>query len=176
MADRCDEIADRFDDQVVTKPEFKFWREAANASAFASLIGARLVRLHDGERPDFAVNRDGLWEQFELTEALQPGRRRGDEYKAPDHNSSKFDPYNDWVRRRQAIPEALKASIHRKTSRIYQDGCNLLIYLNLGTYGHWREDIEADIQRECAPALKQFKQVWVLWDGSAIEVSSGSDG
>ncbi|WP_428061702.1 hypothetical protein [Brevundimonas sp.] len=171
MSAVCEEISDITGDYVLTQPGTQFWRDAFIGAKFGGAQGYDLARLCAGERPDIELLRDGIWHEFEITEADDPERKRGKEYAAQRlSDQSIADPEEAWQKRRQAVPEALNRIVAKKMALPYSPECSLLIYLNLSTYGCWKNEILRDIQTECQPALRKFKQVWVLWDGSFIPV------
>lgn len=63
---------------------------------------------------------------------------------------------------------ALETAVKKKVSKNYDPASRrrvgLVIYLNLGTYGEWRDDIEVQIFKKTRPASSVFQDVWVLWD------------
>lgn len=133
-------------------------------------IGARSLRINpkDHKGPDFDFRlRNGRGISFQETRADFDGREIAREHRgwAAAGGSARPDPVEDWQARRREIGPAISRAIELKASKKYPPQTRLLIYLNLGTYGTWREEIEADIVRFCAPGLRWFSSVWVLWEG-----------
>jgi hypothetical protein len=132
--------------------------------------GARALRLRpEGKlEPDIDIRlRNGRVLSFQKTIADIEGRKMGKEHRDWVRSGGKprHDPVGNWWTRRQQVGPALTRAIGRKAAEGYPPETRLLIYLNLGTYGTWRDEIEADIVRFSAPGLQWFASVWVLWDG-----------
>jgi hypothetical protein len=104
-------------------------------------------------------------------EADLDGRRRGDEYR--DWAKNKFvaraDPSDAWEKRRDEFPFAIERVVRKKVEKKqagkYDDTVSLLIYVNLGTYGLWREELELALIERTRLAADQFHSVWAWWDG-----------
>lgn len=154
----------------LTSPRNQIFLDAWIAAEFAKRASSELVCLIKDDWPDFQVSKEGLVRTFESVEADMPGRRRGDEYKGwkksnyrPEH-----DKIENWRARRDAIPQALDTVVQKKIEKNYDSSSlqsvGLVIYLNLGTYGEWRGDIEIEIFEKTRPAASVFQDVWVLWD------------
>src|SRR5207249_4187366 len=103
----------------------------------ATALGAKQVRLCPGERPDFELMFDEETWQYEVTEADMPGRRRGDESTTP---VVEFDPVEDWRKRFEAIPVSLKSVVGKKLEKNYNPDISLVVYVNLGSYGAYRNE------------------------------------
>ena len=95
-------------DYLLTDPRAGFYRDAFCAELFATLVGADLVRLVDGERPDFQISVAGSELEFEVTEADMPGRKRGQEVQERRKRRVPGEPfvedfsYEDWLTPEQA--------------------------------------------------------------------------
>ena len=156
---------------------YSFWapgtgwlRDAIAAKWFAEKTAAKLVGLIPGAQPDFEVQyRNGTRLQFEATLADMPARKMArDERIAWDKNETvRTDTGRDWSTRRKAIPEALETASKRKAHKaergLYPSDTNLLIYLNLGTYDRWRDEIELELVEHTKLARPHFRSIWVLW-------------
>lgn len=154
--------------EYFNNPRHQWLRDAWIAHTFARHTGAARLRLAgNGDWPDFCVELDdGRRISCEATEADLPDRRRGNEYKVWQQNGYKprHDPEADWRKRRDAIPVALDRAVVAKLAKGYPRGvAALVIYLNLGTYDEWREEIEPEIVAHTERALTCFSSVWVLW-------------
>lgn len=158
---------------------YDFWasgmawlRDAWCARTFAELTSAKVVGLVTDQRPDFEVGyRNGLHLRFEVTCADLPGRKIALEEKR-DWDAgitTRLDPGKNWKVRRQAIPAALEAASVRKKRKalkgLYPPKTNLLIYLNLGTYDNWRDEIEVELVEHTSVVRPYFNSIWVLWSG-----------
>lgn len=152
------------------RPQNQWLRDAYLASTFSEHVHPRLVRLVDESlsRPDFEVQlRNGRSLLIEATEADLPGRRRHDEYRDAKAKGYplRHDPGEKWKERRDAIPSAVAAAVQRKIWKVYPPDTSLLIYVNLGTYGLWRDEIEKEIRENASLAQAKFKSVWAIWSG-----------
>ena len=103
----------------------------------------------------------GAVKNVEVTIALMPGRKMGEEYKLA--TGIEFDPVEDWLARADAIPEALENAISRKIAKCYGSSAWLVVYLNLNDYGIRQQQTElviAQLKRRHAHA---FDGLFVLW-------------
>jgi hypothetical protein len=162
--------------------KLSWFRDVYCAKKCASLMGVRRLRLspQDEKSADFEVQlRNGEVLPFQTTVADSEGRKIGLEYQdwrdegyPPSHDSGE-----DWWRRRLEIAPALLRAVAKKApkpSRRYSPDMRLLIYLNLGTYDSWREEIELEIATCAAPAALWFRSVWVLWSGRLYRCAPNS--
>jgi hypothetical protein len=100
-----------------TNPRLQWLRDAWIADSFARAIGAHQVRLPEELWPDFEIRcSDGSIIQYEATEAMEPGRKRGDEYRAWQSNGWKIRHVSQdkLEARRDAIPLALRTAVKTK--------------------------------------------------------------
>lgn len=171
--DCCIEQVNRGSQRVdFWSPQSQWLRDAYHAERFAALTSARAVRLFEGSAPDFEVRYNGgLTLAVESTLADLPDRKIAEERRvwADAGRPLQADPVEDWKSRRNAVSSALAASISKKEKKYdegaYSIGTILLIYLNLGTYDQWREEIERDIASTAALCNRKFRSIWVLWSG-----------
>ena len=146
---------------------------AADVCAARSCTRARLV---SSDPPDFELKSSNSTERWELTELIEQGRRRGDEYLVAEHLASRHqslvedDPYEDWVHRVQQIPELLKAAVRRKVKKQYPSDVGLMIYVNIDGYGILRPETERAFKQLTAPAGKNFRRVAILWEGRLYDL------
>jgi hypothetical protein len=99
---------------------------------------------------------------------MEPGRRRGDEYRIWQSKGWKHRHVSQekLEKRRDAIPIALRAAVLTKVNKHYPKGASLVIYLNISSH-FWDDDaipILADLTKD---AFGPFDAVWVLWSGRA---------
>jgi hypothetical protein len=146
------------------------FREGFAAIRCARNIGARSLRINpeDAKEPDIDIKlRSGGVISFQETIADLEGRQMAKEHRdwAAAGRAPRPDPVKDWWARRQEVGPAITRAIDLKSAKKYPPQTRLLIYLNLGTYETWRDEIEADIVRFSAPGLQWFASVWVLWEG-----------
>lgn len=144
----------------------EFLRDAWTAAEFGRLRGANRVRIIDETRPDFELELAGKVEAFEAVEALDPTRRRGDEFRDPTLRV-KDDPIEDWIARAGQAPEWLKAACGKKAAKGYDRSTNLVIYLNLSEYGIRQREVEGSFAEATASVATCFNTVWILWQQRA---------
>ncbi len=110
---------------------------------------------------DFDLDVNGVSHAFQVTEVMEPGRRRGDEYR----QGTPAVRADDWSRGTQLGPTWVRAAIEKKLQKQYAGAgqLNLLAYLN---FGAWEQQY-VDIRRECADVSKHFASVWLL-NGNAM--------
>ena len=74
-----------------------------------------------------------------------------------------MDPYENWVRRANAIPTALADGIKKKKGKLYPQSTELFVYLNIGEYGIRQKEIEAVIRALLAEPVVPFAAIHVRW-------------
>jgi hypothetical protein len=94
---------------------------------------------------------------FQVTEVQQPGRRRGDEYRQPEHLRPGHD---DLSVGSQLGPQWVREGIEKKIAKNYADvrGLNLLAYLNFPA----SEQQYIELRSVCETAASHFGSVWLL--------------
>jgi hypothetical protein len=118
------------------RPELAFLRDAWVIAKFLKWRPHKRARLSSREE----AWPDGLFESacgvvnIEVTEAFEPGRRRGEQFK-PEAPRVRHDPVEDWVRRAEQIPAALEKAITDKAAKRYSSPFTLLVYLNINEWG-----------------------------------------
>lgn len=161
--------------------------EAHAAAKFAKLRGAELLRLSPKDPPDFEVEYScGRTEGYELTEAIEPGRRRGDEYKYeaqecenPDGITVVDFPEDEWAKVGDVLPiltertAAKVDGLRKRRKRGLTTSYGLAIYLNFRFFPAEPDEVAA-VTEAFHPGTEigkdEFPSVWVLWDGKAYEV------
>jgi hypothetical protein len=143
---------------------YKFVREAMTLNTYADL-NSEVMALRLGNDPPDGWLRlsSGVEIPVELTEALEPGRKRNDEYKgraAPE--AVEYDPKT----RIQTIEKQLDNAIKNKVEK-YSPRPALIVYLNMGAYSRPRHEVEAAIARRKANYQSKFNGLHVLWQGQA---------
>jgi hypothetical protein len=98
---------------------------------------------------------------IEITEVLEEGRRRGEEYRKDEQPQD--GAAEDWRKRALAIPGQLEKAIERKVRKGYGKKCALVIYLNMGTYGVLQKETESAIAAIKAKYASDFLEICVLW-------------
>lgn len=143
-------------------------RNAWVATRLACVSLADAVRLGRDQWPDYEARIGQTIQQYEITEADMPGRRRGDEYKSLAARSAegpilKPDPVENWIARAEQAPIALRLAAKAKAKKGYPRSARLVIYLNIGEYDIRHNEIEAAMPDSTVSAREAFSQVWVLW-------------
>ncbi len=153
-----------------------FWRDAWIAERYAVLSGADEVRLlHPLPFPDFAVRKAGVTRNFEATEAMRPGRRRGDEYRdglerrCQGKSIARLHPESDWLTPQSAF-EILKLRSENKAAKPYAKNCGLVIYLNESDYDTQSNKIASVFSEATEAAGRKFESVTVLWSNQLYQV------
>ncbi|MBR0882734.1 hypothetical protein ABIF65_007915 [Bradyrhizobium japonicum] len=129
----------------------------AELSKHRPLESVRLSEQHDAEVKDQTGTFD-----VEVTEVLEPGRKRGDEYRsgAPQVTHSAFDPNLG-----ETIATALADGIKKKAEKNYAAKPLLLVYLNISTGGKFSDEVETKINELKAQYADKFREICVLWAG-----------
>ncbi|KAA0124288.1 hypothetical protein CIW48_08145 [Methylobacterium sp. P1-11] len=125
---------------IFRTPAWSFWRDAWIIGRFADLIGADRAQLTSQieQYPDGRVRTATGILEVEATEALMPGRKRANEY-APDAPDILHDPQEEWDRRLDTLPSVLDRVICKKVGNRYGLRPTLVVYLNIGAYGSYRD-------------------------------------
>jgi len=145
-----------------------FLRDAFVASEVASACYAKKVRLITADRPDFELETTAGFEPFEATEAFEPGRRRGLEYRnIAGELELEEDPGEDWFRRGRAGIQWLRLAAQNKAKNAkdgkYGHGVNLAIYLNMNEFDVLHNEVLSKFPAATNSAKDFFKTVLVLW-------------
>ena len=142
---------------------YKFAREAMTLAEFVKLstniTDARLgndppdgwVRLTTGE--ELAV---------EVTEVLEFGRKRGDEYRENQMAAVDHVTDEELDARIQSIEPQLEKAIESKVGK-YESNPTLLIYLNIVDHERAEKEVEAAIDRQKAEHKGSFADIHVIW-------------
>lgn len=138
-----------------------FLLDAIPIAAFAkhrAVQSVRLVRqrerLNDGQ---FRSANETI--DIEVTEILDPGRKRGDEYRCEAEQSVRhFDPQLG-----ETIAHQLAKGIKKKADKGYTTTPLLLVYLNILGGGRLGDEIEIAIERLRVEHANAFREICVLW-------------
>jgi hypothetical protein len=138
----------------------EMWCAAHFARAYARYVHPCAVVIDDVDSQtdvDFELELNSTCHPFQVTEVMELGRRRGDEYRHGDPAGARADDIEsgiahgaDWVR----------AALENKLARGYAGvgNLNLLAYLNFAgrnqEYVHLRE--------VCGDVARRFASVWLL--------------
>jgi hypothetical protein len=148
------------DNQFKRQPGLSFFREAIIAADFAKALNCEFVRLCDGSRPDFATCKNGIENAFELVEAMEKDRKRGNE----DWTVIRPIPLCEWHKAAEMIPRQLREMVKKKVGKKYPSReFGLMIYLNICTFGLRQKEVEADFHAATELAKDQFNEVWIAW-------------
>jgi len=153
---------------LFTKPNINFLFDALVLAEFVKLRPVEQVRLAGTreEWPDGFVGNQKAFENVEVTEIMEPGRKRGDEYRRMvDNSKSPPDRPEDWRARAAKIPAALEAGIMKKVQKNYGTKPLLLVYLNIGDYGLMQGETKAAIAELKARYSGSFREIWIIWQG-----------
>jgi hypothetical protein len=138
----------------------EMWCAAHFARAYARYVRPCAVLIDDVDIQtdvDFDLELDGMCHPFQVTEVMEPGRRRGDEYRNGDPVGARADDIEtgtalgaNWVR----------AALENKLARGYAgvNKLNLLVYLNFA--GRNQEYVH--LRNVCGDAAMRFASAWLL--------------
>jgi hypothetical protein len=152
-----------FREAVFKQAGLVFFRDAWVAGRVATYLRPKRVRLCSNVRPDFELDLDGEIKKYEVTEADEPGRKRGDE---PIKSVVEPDPVEAWRERFEAIRPAVTAVIVKKTKKLYAADTQLVIYVNLGCYGAYLDEGIEVLRNATEPAKDHFREVFTYWEGN----------
>jgi hypothetical protein len=161
---KVDELADLVNsEELFNSPAAKFLQDAMVLATFVNYRATEKVHLVE-EKEQWPDGQTGTPEKpidVEVTEVLEKGRRRGDEYR------KKFRPSDgkpeDWRNRALTIPRQLEEAIQRKIDKAYARKCTLVIYLNMSNYGILQQETETRITEVKANYPDKFTEICVLW-------------
>jgi hypothetical protein len=126
----------------------------------ATIVAARM-----GDDPPDAFVRfaDGKDQEAEITEVLEPGRKRGDEYRRGGAALSTFLPKAERIPRAEEIIRQLEKAVESKSGK-YGFKPNLLIYLNFPHHEETQALIQAGIENLRSKYADEFRQIYVVTD------------
>lgn len=105
---------------------------------------------------DFYLEVGSVLHPFQVTEALEPGRRRGDEYANAVPGATTLE---DWSAGTDHGPEWIESAISKKLARYGKvSDLNLLVYVNFPTY----ELPYAAVSAKCTAVASHYASVWLL--------------
>jgi hypothetical protein len=146
---------------LFNKRDLQWYREALTLVDYSALVAPHRIRLSSESRPDaYAIWRTGSSTPIEITEVMEPGRKRGQEYRGD--RGWRFDPVVDWHKRINSIPSALREGIQKKERHGYAQGTVSLVYLNISGQGIRQAETEDAIRAIVAGASK-FAAIDVIW-------------
>jgi len=138
----------------------EIWCAAHFARAYSSYVHACNVLIDDTDVQtdvDFELELAGTIHPFQVTEVMEPGRRRGDEYRDDAPSGARADDIELGTR---MGAEWVRTALERKLSKNYaaMDRLNLLTYLNFA--GRNQEYVA--LRHACLEVSKRFASVWLL--------------
>lgn len=137
----------------------KFLREAMVLAEYAKLRDdLDFVRL--GEDPPDGWLRSTEDVPVEITEVIEPGRKRGDEYR--EDKIDQPEMVEDLQARIERIEPSLENVIRAKVGK-YANNPMLLVYLDIVDHGRAQKDIELVIANQKAEYGNSFREVCVIW-------------
>jgi|HubBroStandDraft_2_1064218.scaffolds.fasta_scaffold86666_2 hypothetical protein len=148
---------------LFNKANAGFLREAITIAEFTkhhAVQSVRLVRQREGLN-DGQFRSAGGTVDIEVTEVMEPGRKRGDEYRcgADQQVIRHFDPYLG-----ETIANELAKSVKKKADKGYSTEPLLLVYLNIGPGdGRNGDEVETAIAKLRDEYADTFKEICVLW-------------
>jgi len=152
------------DAEFFGRPEHKrtqeLWCAAHFARAYDRFLAPCSVWLDDSTTytdTDFELEIAGQRFPFQVTEVQEPGRRRGDEYRQPEHLRPS---HTDLSTGSELGPQWVREGIEKKIAKKYADvrTLNLLAYLN---FPAWEQQYTA-LRTVCETAASRFASVWLL--------------
>ena len=162
---RVDQIASGVpSNELFGSRKFNFLTEALAIAEFVTLHPVDEVRLNDpdAQHPDAYVRTGGEVVEVEATEALNSGRRRGDEYQRPlivRHST----PEEREARRAELEP-AIRRAIEKKVDRGNHNGL-LLVYVELQIHFELTPDEEALVAAIKQRYRPKFRDIYVVCKG-----------
>lgn len=173
LASRVSDLRIILGDHAIDTPQAEFWRTVYTASRFAIHRKAKSVRLLEPNKtaaglvpPDCEMELAGGAARYEIVEALQPDRRRGDEYREDREHGPKAR--TDEIPTPEQLREILSSvcKIKAKKAAGYERVTGLIVVLNV--WSLMEEDRQRRIWTEgTLQAAKAFGEVWVLKGGGS---------
>ncbi len=143
----------------------EIWCAAHFSRAYERYLAPSYVLIDDSDiqtEVDFDLEVANIAHPFQVTEAMEPGRRRGDEYRYSSPVDARHDDIESgaeqgawWIR----------AAIEKKLDKHYAGSSelNLLVYLNFAG----RDQKFNHLRATCQDVARQFASVWLL-NGNAL--------
>ena len=148
------------------------WVASHFGRAYAEFVAAcrlefDLVAAHEW---DFRLLANDSFYPFQITEALEPGRKRGREYREIEREEIARTKLESWEPGTKNGPSWIAGAIERKVKKHYAGASelNLLVYANFPAYQLEYERVEA-----CSAALADsFNSTWVITGNSLALLQS----
>lgn len=164
------------DEDFFNRPEHQrtqeLWCAAHFANAYDKYLAPCMVLLDESTSntdTDFDLETAGKIFPFQVSEVQEPGRRRGTEYRQPEH----LRPEHDLSRGSVLGPQWVREGIQKKVVKRYANAhtLNLLIYLN---FPAWQQQYH-DIRNACAEVAKTFASIWLLNGNTMCVIKANLD-
>lgn len=151
----------------------EMWVAERFASGFAKAVGACEVQIEETDEQrefDFHLVVDGRAHPFQITEVLDAGRKRGDEYKLISREERVAMYSSEEGGDASYAAEQIAGALNAKLAK-YGDGSTLhvVLYLNLRAGS---VSCSAIVQT-CGELAVRFASVWVITDGMLCCLNSG---
>lgn len=138
------------------------WVGAHFGRAYDQFIGCCTVEFDwaKAHEWDFVLHTEAQPEPFQTTEALEPGRRRGLEYKQIESGERPRTTLESWEPGTRHGSEWINCAIGRKKNKNYAgaENLNLLVYANFPAY---QLELSA-VKVACRELASAFLSVWVI--------------
>ena len=151
--------------ELLRSPNFNFLTEALALAEFLKLHPVEEVRLADlnAQHPDAYVRIGGEVIELEITEALNIGRRRGEEYHE-DAPKLVHVSQEEMIAYRKEIEPAITAAIEKKLNG-GNDRAFLLVYVELQIHFELTPDEEALVTTIKQRYRPKFREIHVVCKG-----------
>jgi hypothetical protein len=159
---RVRELGQRVPSEKLWGNRYKQLREAMTLAGLCQHRQVKAVRM--GEDPPDAWLRfkDDEDEQVEITEVLEPGRRRGVEYRRGRAAAAVFVPHSQLALRAELVASQLEKAINAKAGK-YPFKPHLLIYLNF-PYGRAGAQVQTAITDMRTKYAGHFREIHIVTD------------
>jgi hypothetical protein len=140
-------------------------RTAYTASAYGRMIGASRLRLLQPPAPDAELEMPDRTVTVETVELLEPGRKRGDEYRRLESGASEVPESSELNFEAMAAELALQTS--KKLGKSYDRPCGLVIYGNMRELMWLGRDarVEAMVGSAIQHSATKFQFVAIVMSG-----------
>lgn len=152
-----------------------FLRDAYVASRFAVSLPNPVPAVRvvpESERwPDFELQlADGTILPFEVVEADDPTRRRGDEYRHVNDEDVRVEDESveNWQTAARSAPNWIALAVRKKVTKAYGTKAHLVVHLaNVSEYGAYHDEVVQSFDTAVSVGRDHFLSIWVLWKGRA---------
>jgi hypothetical protein len=161
---KVEELAESIkSDKLFNRSEMGFLLDAMVLAEFVKFRPTESVRLVEQKEqwPDGQTGTAQKPIDIEITEVLEEGRRRGEQYR--NQQQPLDGTADEWRKRALAIPAQLEKAIQRKSRKGYARKPVLLIYLNMSNYGLLQKETEAAIAEIKTKYASDFDEICILW-------------